>query len=95
MLMSVFAAGWVGNCYAAGDPLCYPILSSWIMAGALVMAMGASFVTLMAAQFVTSLRVRFARVVTAVYNAEISPVSTRSLLSSLLNVCVPRRRLMI
>nr|CAB3464695.1 unnamed protein product [Digitaria exilis] len=75
MLMSVFAAGWVGNCYAAGDPLCYPILSSWIMAGALVMAMGASFVTLMAAQFVTSLRVRFARVVTAVYNAEISPAS--------------------
>ena len=56
------------------------------MAGALTMSLGTSFAALMAARFVTSVGSGFARVVAPVYNAEISPPSTRGVLSSMLDV---------
>jgi MFS family permease len=50
------------------------------------MSLGDSFAALMAARFITSVGAGFARVVGPVYNAEISPSSTRGVLSSMLDV---------
>uniref|UniRef100_A0A0A9B301 Major facilitator superfamily (MFS) profile domain-containing protein n=1 Tax=Arundo donax TaxID=35708 RepID=A0A0A9B301_ARUDO len=58
------------------------------MAGALLMSLGGSYAALMAARFVTSIGAGFARVVAPVYNAEISPASTRGVLSSLLPIFI-------
>jgi MFS family permease len=65
------------------------LANAFLMAGALAMSLGASFAALMAARFVTSVGAGFARVVAPVYNAEISPASTRGVLSSMLDVRMP------
>ncbi|KAF8673438.1 hypothetical protein HU200_049003 [Digitaria exilis] len=83
MLASILAAGWITD--RLGRRCTLVLANAFLMAGALAMALGSSFATLMAARFVTSIGAGFARVVAPVYNAEISPPSTRGLLSSMLD----------
>ncbi|RLM69837.1 polyol transporter 5-like [Panicum miliaceum] len=86
MLASVLAAGWAADLLGRRGTLV--LANAFLMAGALAMSAGGSYAALMAARFVTSVGVGFARVVAPVYNAEISPASTRGVLSSLLDMFV-------
>ncbi|CAO2142513.1 unnamed protein product [Urochloa humidicola] len=86
MLVSILAAGWVAD--AMGRRGTLVLSNAFLMAGALAMSFGGSYAALMAARFVTSLGAGFARVVAPVYNAGISPASTRGVLSSLLDMFV-------
>ena len=86
MLASILAAGWAAD--ALGRRGTIVLANAFLMAGALAMSLGGSYAALLAARFVTSVGVGFARVVAPVYNAEISPASTRGVLSSLLDVCL-------
>ncbi|KAL6639038.1 hypothetical protein ACP70R_022768 [Stipagrostis hirtigluma subsp. patula] len=86
MLVSILAAGWTADLLGRRRTLA--LANAFLMAGALAMSLGASYAALMAARFVTSIGAGFSLVVTSVYNAEISPASTRGLLSSLLDVFV-------
>ncbi|XP_039777802.1 polyol transporter 5-like isoform X2 [Panicum virgatum] len=86
MLVSILAAGWAADLLGRRGTLV--LANAFLMAGALAMSAGASYAALMAARFVTSVGVGFARVVAPVYNAEISPASTRGVLSSLLDMFV-------
>ena len=85
MLVSILAAGWVAD--RLGRRRTLVLANAFLMAGALAMSLGSTYPALMAARFVTSLGAGFARVVAPVYNAEISPASTRGVLSSLVDVC--------
>ena len=85
MLPSILAAGWVAD--RLGRRRTLVLANAFLMAGALAMSLGSTYPALMAARFVTSLGAGFARVVAPVYNAEISPASTRGVLSSLVDVC--------
>ena len=84
MLASILAAGWVAD--QLGRRRTLVLANAFLMAGAFAMSLGTSFGALMAARFVTSVGSGFARVVAPVYNAEISPPSTRGVLSSMLDV---------
>ncbi|TVU43111.1 hypothetical protein EJB05_09550, partial [Eragrostis curvula] len=86
MLVSVVAAGWAGD--LLGRRATLVLANALLMAGALGMALGRSYAALMAALFVTSLGCGFVRVVAPVYNAEISPASSRGVLSALLDMFV-------
>ena len=86
MLVSILAAGWAADLLGRRGTLV--LANAFLMAGALAMSAGACYAALMAARFVTSVGVGFPRVVAPVYNAEISPASTRGVLSSLLDVCL-------
>ncbi|KAF8684847.1 hypothetical protein HU200_044127 [Digitaria exilis] len=86
MLASILAAGWITD--RLGRRCTLVLANAFLMAGALAMALGSSFASLMAARFVTSIGAGFARVVAPVYNAEISPPSTRGLLSSMLDIFI-------
>ncbi|CAN6363541.1 unnamed protein product [Urochloa humidicola] len=86
MLVSILAAGWVADVLGRRGTLV--LANAFLMAGALAMSAAGSYAALMAARFVTSIGVGFARVVAPVYNAEISPASTRGVLSSLLDMFV-------
>ncbi|CAL4990074.1 unnamed protein product [Urochloa decumbens] len=86
MLVSILAAGWVAD--RLGRRCVLVIATSFLMVGALAMSLGGSYATLMAARFVTGIGAGFARVVAPVYNTEISPPSTRGVLSSLLNIFI-------
>ncbi|XP_062196970.1 polyol transporter 5-like [Phragmites australis] len=86
MLVSILGAGWVADLLGRRGTLL--LANAFLMAGALVMSLGGSFAALMAARFVTSIGAGFCRVVAPVYNAEISPASTRGILSSLLDLFV-------
>ncbi|KXG28998.1 polyol transporter 5 isoform X2 [Sorghum bicolor] len=86
MLASILAAGWVAD--HLGRRRTLVLANAFLMAGALAMSLGASFAALMAARFVTSVGSGFARVVAPVYNAEISPASTRGVLSSMLDIFI-------
>ncbi|CAL4983049.1 unnamed protein product [Urochloa decumbens] len=86
MLVSIVGAGWVAD--RLGRRCVLVIATSFLMAGALAMSLGNSYGTLMAARFVTGIGAGFARVVAPVYNTEISPPSTRGVLSSLLNIFI-------
>ena len=84
MLASILAAGGVADYLGRRRTLV--LANVFLMAGALAMSLSHSFAALMAARFVTSVGAGFARVVGPVYNAEISPASTRGVLSSMLDV---------
>jgi MFS family permease len=84
MLASILAAGWAADTLGRRGTIV--LANAFLMAGALAMSLGATYAALMAARFVTSVGVGFARVVAPVYNAEISPASTRGVLTSLLDV---------
>jgi MFS family permease len=84
MLVSILGAGWAADLLGRRGTLV--LANAFLMAGALAMSAGGSYAALVAARFVTSVGVGFARVVAPVYNAEISPASTRGVLSSLLDV---------
>ncbi|TVU43102.1 hypothetical protein EJB05_09540 [Eragrostis curvula] len=84
MLVSIVAAGWAGD--VLGRRATLVLANALLMAGALAMALGGSYAALMAARFVTSLGSGFVRVVVPVYNAEISPPSSRGVLSTLLDL---------
>ncbi|CAO2149859.1 unnamed protein product [Urochloa humidicola] len=86
MLVSILAGGWFADRLGRRSTLV--LANAFLMAGALAMALGGSFAALMAARFVTSIGAGFARVVAPVYNAEISPPSTRGVLSSLLDIFI-------
>ncbi|TVU43084.1 hypothetical protein EJB05_09521, partial [Eragrostis curvula] len=86
MIVSVVAAGWVGD--LLGRRATLVLANALLMAGALAMALGRSYAALMAALFVISLGCGFVRVVAPVYNAEISPASSRGVLSTLLDMFV-------
>ncbi|XP_066336002.1 polyol transporter 5-like [Miscanthus floridulus] len=86
MLASILAAGWVAD--QLGRRRTLVLANAFLMAGALAMSLGTSFGALMAARFVTSVGSGFARVVAPVYNAEISPASTRGVLSSMLDMFI-------
>ncbi|CAL4986349.1 unnamed protein product [Urochloa decumbens] len=86
MLVSVLTAGWVAD--AMGRRGTLVLANAFLMAGALAMSLGGSYAALVAARFVTSIGAGFARVVAPVYNAEISPASTRGVLSSLLDMFI-------
>ncbi|CAN6363536.1 unnamed protein product [Urochloa humidicola] len=86
MLVSILAAGWVAD--RLGRRCVLVISNAFLMVGALAMSLGGSYATLMAARFVTGIGAGFARVVAPVYNTEISPPSTRGVLSSLLNIFI-------
>ncbi|KAJ1255401.1 hypothetical protein BS78_K045200 [Paspalum vaginatum] len=86
MLVSILGAGWAADLLGRRGTLL--LANAFLMAGALAMSLGGSYAALMAARFVTSVGVGFSRVVAPVYNAEISPPSTRGVLSSLLDMFV-------
>ncbi|TKW01989.1 hypothetical protein SEVIR_8G215000v4 [Setaria viridis] len=86
MLASILGGGWFAD--RLGRRRVLVLANAFLMAGALAMSLGGSFAALMAARFVTSVGAGFARVVAPVYNAEISPPSTRGVLSSLLDVFI-------
>jgi MFS family permease len=86
MLVSILGAGWVAD--RLGRRCVLVLANVFLMAGALAMSLGGSYATLMAARFVTGIGAGFGRVVAPVYNTEISPASTRGVLSSLQNVCI-------
>ncbi|RCV39219.1 hypothetical protein SETIT_8G205800v2 [Setaria italica] len=86
MLVSILAGGWAADLLGRRGTLV--LANAFLMAGALAMSAGGSYADLMAARFVTSVGAGFARVVAPVYNAEISPASTRGVLSSLLDMFV-------
>ncbi|CAD6255992.1 unnamed protein product [Miscanthus lutarioriparius] len=86
MLVSILAAGWVAD--KLGRRRTLVLANAFLMAGALAMSLGDSFAALMAARFITSVGAGFARVVGPVYNAEISPASTRGVLSSMLDMFI-------
>ncbi|CAL4990099.1 unnamed protein product [Urochloa decumbens] len=86
MLVSVLTAGWVAD--AMGRRGTLVLANAFLLGGALAMSLGGSYAALMAARFVTSIGAGFARVVAPVYNAEISPASTRGVLSSLLDMFI-------
>ncbi|CAL4979073.1 unnamed protein product [Urochloa decumbens] len=86
MLVSILAGGWCAD--VLGRRRTLVLANAFLMAGALAMSLGRSYAALMAARFVTSVGAGFARVVAPVYNAEISPPSTRGVLSSLLDVFI-------
>ncbi|KAL6908200.1 hypothetical protein ACP4OV_002370 [Aristida adscensionis] len=86
MLASILAAGWVAD--ALGRRGALVLANAFLMAGALAMSLGGSYAALMSARFVTSVGAGLARVVAPVYNAEISPASTRGVLSSLLDMFI-------
>uniref|UniRef100_A0A0E0MHH5 Major facilitator superfamily (MFS) profile domain-containing protein n=1 Tax=Oryza punctata TaxID=4537 RepID=A0A0E0MHH5_ORYPU len=81
MLASILAAGSVAD--AVGRRGTLVLANALLMAGALAMSLGGSYAALMAARFVTSVGVGFAVVVAPVYAVEISPASSRGVLSSL------------
>ncbi|OQU83896.1 polyol transporter 5 [Sorghum bicolor] len=86
MLASILAAGGVADYLGRRRTLV--LANAFLMAGALAMSLSHSFAALMAARFVTSVGAGFARVVGPVYNAEISPASTRGVLSSMLDMFI-------
>jgi len=86
MLTSILAAGWVAD--RLGRRRTLVLANAFLMAGSLSMSLGSTYPALMAARFVTSLGAGFARVVAPVYNAEISPASTRGVLSSLVDIFI-------
>ncbi|KAL6907797.1 hypothetical protein ACP4OV_001967 [Aristida adscensionis] len=86
MLVSILAAGWAADLLGRRRTLM--LANAFLMAGALAMSLGASYAQLMAARFVTSVGAGFARVIAPVYNAEISPASSRGVLSSLLDIFI-------
>ncbi|CAO2142826.1 unnamed protein product [Urochloa humidicola] len=86
MLVSILAGGWFADRLGRRSTLV--LANAFLMAGPLAMSLGGSFASLMAARFVTSVGAGFARVVAPVYNAEISPPSTRGVLSSLLDIFI-------
>ncbi|KAF0924729.1 hypothetical protein E2562_014532 [Oryza meyeriana var. granulata] len=86
MLVSIIAAGWAADVLGRRGTIV--LANAFLMAGALAMSLGASYAALMAGRFVTSIGVGFSHVVTTVYNAEISPASTRGVLTSLLDMFV-------
>ncbi|CAN6363589.1 unnamed protein product [Urochloa humidicola] len=86
MLVSILAGGWFAD--AVGRRSTLVLANAFLMAGALAMALGRTYAALLAARFVTSVGAGFARVVAPVYNAEISPPSTRGVLSSLLDIFI-------
>jgi sugar porter (SP) family MFS transporter len=86
MLGSILAAGWAAD--AAGRRGTIVLANAFLMAGALAMSLGGTYAALLAARFVTSVGVGFAVVVAPVYAAEISPASTRGMLSSLPEIFV-------
>ncbi|TVU43093.1 hypothetical protein EJB05_09530, partial [Eragrostis curvula] len=86
MLVSIVAVGWAGD--VLGRRATLMLANALLMAGALAMALGGSYAALMAACFVTSLGSGFVPVVVPVYNAEISPASSRGVLSTLLDMFI-------
>ncbi|CAO1940375.1 unnamed protein product [Urochloa humidicola] len=86
MLVSILAGGWFADRLGRRSTLV--LANGFLMAGALATSLGGSFASLMAARFVTSVGAGFARVVAPVYNAEISPPSSRGVLSSLLDIFI-------
>ncbi|RCV39217.1 hypothetical protein SETIT_8G205600v2 [Setaria italica] len=86
MLVSILAGGWAADFLGRRRTLV--LANAFLMAGALAMSVGGSYTELMAARFVTSVGAGFARVVAPVYNAEISPASTRGVLSSFLDMFI-------
>ncbi|KAL6839047.1 hypothetical protein ACP4OV_031101 [Aristida adscensionis] len=86
MLVSILAAGTAADRLGRRGALV--LANAFLMAGALAMSLGGGYAALMAARFVTSIGSGLALVVTSVYNAEISPPSTRGLLSSMLDMFV-------
>ncbi|KAL6654374.1 hypothetical protein ACP70R_007839 [Stipagrostis hirtigluma subsp. patula] len=86
MLVSILAAGWAADVLGRRGTLV--LANGFLMAGALAMSLGGGYAALMAARFVTSVGAGFCRVVAPVYNAEISPASTRGVLSSLLDIFI-------
>ncbi|KAL6907790.1 hypothetical protein ACP4OV_001960 [Aristida adscensionis] len=86
MLAAILAAGWAADLLGRRRTLM--LANAFLMAGALAMSLGGSYASLMAARFVTSVGAGLARVVAPVYNAEISPASTRGVLSSLLDMFI-------
>ena len=85
MLASILAAGWAADVLGHRGTLVLANVS--LMAGAITMALGGSFPALKLARCITSVGSGFSIVVTSVYNAEISPASSRGVLSSLVDVC--------
>ncbi|CAO2150940.1 unnamed protein product [Urochloa humidicola] len=86
MLVSILAAGWLAD--RLGRRCVLMIANAFLMVGAIAMSLGGSYATLMAARFVTGIGAGFGRVAAPVYNTEISPPSTRGVISSLLNVFI-------
>ncbi|CAL4983054.1 unnamed protein product [Urochloa decumbens] len=86
MLASILAAGRAADLLGRRGALL--LANAFLVAGALAMSLGGSYAELMAARFVTGTGAGLALVVAPVYIAEISPASTRGVLSSLLDICI-------
>ncbi|CAN6373184.1 unnamed protein product [Urochloa humidicola] len=86
MLASILAAGRAADLLGRRSALV--LANAFLAAGALAMSLGASYGELMAARFVTGSGAGLVLVVAPVYNAEISPASTRGVLSSLLDIFI-------
>ncbi|KAI4970717.1 hypothetical protein ZWY2020_001631 [Hordeum vulgare] len=86
MLASILISGWTAD--VLGRRATLVIGNAFLTAGALAMSLGGSYAALLAARFVTSIGMGLALVVAPVYNAEISPPSTRGVLSSLLDIFI-------
>ncbi|TVU24028.1 hypothetical protein EJB05_26420 [Eragrostis curvula] len=86
MLVSILAAGKAADLLGRRGALV--LANAFFLAGALGMFLGTTYAALMAARFVTGVGVGLAVVVAPVYTAEVSPASTRGVLSSLLDICI-------
>ncbi|KAL6654369.1 hypothetical protein ACP70R_007834 [Stipagrostis hirtigluma subsp. patula] len=84
MLLPIVGGGWAANRLGRRGTLL--LANASLMAGAIVMSLGGNYAALMAARLITSVGAGFCRVVAPVYVAEISPASTRGVLSSLLDM---------
>ncbi|EMS63625.1 Putative polyol transporter 1 [Triticum urartu] len=86
MLASILFSGWTAD--LLGRRVTLVVANAFLTAGALAMSLGGGYAALMAARFVTSIGMGLTLVVAPVYNAEISPPSTRGVLSSLLDIFI-------
>uniref|UniRef100_A0A0E0MMY0 Major facilitator superfamily (MFS) profile domain-containing protein n=1 Tax=Oryza punctata TaxID=4537 RepID=A0A0E0MMY0_ORYPU len=80
-LVGALLAGWTSD--RLGRRLTIVLTNGFFLAGPLVMALAGGYAALMAGRFVAGIGVGYALVIAPVYAAEISPASSRGLLSSL------------
>uniref|UniRef100_A0A0E0HJ15 Major facilitator superfamily (MFS) profile domain-containing protein n=1 Tax=Oryza nivara TaxID=4536 RepID=A0A0E0HJ15_ORYNI len=80
-LVGALLAGWTSD--RLGRRLTIVLTNGFFLAGPLVMSLAGGYAALMAGRFVAGIGVGYALVIAPVYAAEISPASSRGLLSSL------------
>lgn len=86
-LVGALLAGWTSD--RLGRRLTIVLTNAFFLLGPLAMSLAAGYPALMAGRFVSGVGVGYALVIAPVYAAEISPASSRGLLTSLPEVTNP------